>query len=248
MNSQGIRADSLRVSKIENIVPRNKKDLMKILGIIQWFRPYLRNISLKTSFLSEMIKKSSVFKWNELEQSSLEEIICEINKETLLNHPNFEEIFILMCDASEDERGSVLVQSDKLIGFFSVKWNVNELNYSIAEKETLIVLKSFTHFKSIIFSSEILVKTDSKNSIPNKELSKRQQRWKLLMESYNYRIEHIDGESNVGADLISRLRALNSSNLEERPFSLDYNEIESNQFNDGRINNLKIEIKLKLLE
>ncbi|KAG0420015.1 Transposon Tf2-11 polyprotein, partial [Dictyocoela roeselum] len=132
---------------------------------------------------------------------------------TKLAYPDPNSDFSLETDASENAMGSVLSQNKKPIGFYSYKFNESEKNYTVAEKELFAIIMSLLYFKPIIFTNRIIIHTDNKNLIPDKSISNRIQRWKLLIEEFNYEIKHIDGNKNVVADALSRINLMKADEL-----------------------------------
>jgi hypothetical protein len=134
ISKDGVKADVSRVSKFKGFIPKSKKHVQKILGVINWYRPYLKDLSKEISTISNIIKKETTFKWNEENSKTLELILNKISEQTLLNYPEFNKPFILEKDASDIGIGAVLRQEHKIIGFYSYKLSKSELNYSIVEK------------------------------------------------------------------------------------------------------------------
>ncbi|KAG0437044.1 Retrovirus-related Pol polyprotein from transposon [Dictyocoela muelleri] len=60
------------------------------------------------------------------------------------------------------------------------------------------------HFKPLIFGTKVNIFTDNKNLLFKGELTKRMHRWLLLLEEYNYTLNHLTGEDNGEADILSR--------------------------------------------
>ncbi|KAF9761438.1 Retrovirus-related Pol polyprotein from transposon 17.6 [Nosema granulosis] len=140
----------------------------------------------------------------------------EIATKMRLKFPDYNKKFILECDASDIGIGSVLRQEDRIIGYFSKKLQGAELNYSIVEKEYLAILLSLIHFQKIIQGSYTEAYTDSRNCIyESKKTTSRINRWKLLMNEFNYKKVHIKGEDNVIADHLSRCFHIQTNKLEE---------------------------------
>ena len=52
-----------RANRLFDKMPKTKKEISKILGTIQWFRKVLKNASLKTEFLSRLLRKEVRFEW-----------------------------------------------------------------------------------------------------------------------------------------------------------------------------------------
>lgn len=110
-------------------------------------------------------KKNSLFVWNETDTSLLKQVFNKIKEETLLHYPDFSKEFVLETDACDIGCGAVLKQENNLIGFFGFKFNPSERNYTIMEKEALGITRSIQHFRTLIFNSKIIVKTDNANNI-----------------------------------------------------------------------------------
>ncbi|KAG0441877.1 Transposon Tf2-6 polyprotein [Dictyocoela muelleri] len=213
LSPDGVKPVIDKVEPLRKIKPKNKRHIQKILGVINWFRGFIHNASKKTLFLTSKLRKEIPFSWSQNDQNELRSIIKEIEKEVILNYPNYEKSFTLETDASETVLGAVLLQESKPIGFYSYKLNHSELNYSIIEKETLAVLKALHHFRPIIFDSKVIIHTDNMNLIPDKKLTSRIQRWKMLLQEFDITVKQIEGNKNFIADTLSRLTVINENSL-----------------------------------
>ena len=185
---------------------------MRVLGLIQWYRNFVRDGSQRTLFLSEKLKKDKKFSWTAEDQRKWLEVLKEIKEETLLRQPNFAEPFDLPTDASDSGIGATLSQRNNLIGYFSCNKNATETNYSIVKRETIVIVRYFEHFKTLLLGAEVRVYCDNANSLFTKPLTKRTERWKLLLEQFNYSLQHIAGKENKGADHLSQLNHLSVDN------------------------------------
>lgn len=65
------------------------------------------------------------------------------------------------------------------------------------EKETLAILKSVSHFKNIIYGTEINIFTDNSNLLSRKNYTKRINRWIILLNEMNINMKHIKGVDNA---------------------------------------------------
>ncbi|KAG0439261.1 Retrovirus-related Pol polyprotein from transposon opus [Dictyocoela muelleri] len=86
---------------------------------------------------------------------------CEIKYDLILLSQDFNFPLSLFYDASDIGIGSVLMQIDKVIGYYSKKYTQCEKNYTVVEKEVLAILKSVQHFKQNIFNTKINIYTDN---------------------------------------------------------------------------------------
>jgi hypothetical protein len=185
ISKEGLRADISKIVELKNKIgkPRNIKELRIIVGLLNWFRPYLSNLSCKIVTITNKLKNNELKNWKEEDTKCIYDILAEIEKKTLLHHPDFTKPFKLHTDASNYGIDAVLTQENNLIGLYSKKLTKSELNYSNVEKECYAVVKGLIHFKTIVFNSHVRIHTDNMNIMYAKELdNNRYQRWKIILE------------------------------------------------------------------
>ncbi|KAG0438548.1 Retrovirus-related Pol polyprotein from transposon [Dictyocoela muelleri] len=76
----------------------------------------------------------------------------------------------------------------------------------------MAILESLKHFKPLIFSSKVNILTDNKNLTFGGNLSKRINRWLLLLEEYNFSLKHVSSTNNNEADILSRAMIIQDEN------------------------------------
>ncbi|KAG0439393.1 Transposon Tf2-9 polyprotein [Dictyocoela muelleri] len=207
INGDFIKPDVSKLSNVKRFgVPKNKKQLMKIIGSIQWFRPYIHNLSDKINPLTSKLKNEMKFKWDEKDTSILNNIYECIENPPKLHYPDLSEPFKLFTDARMNAIGSILIQNNKIISLYSNKLSEVEKRYTSAEKEMLSAYNSLQNFKNIILGSKILVYTDNKNIVSNSyDPIKRIERWKMTLQEFDYSMNYYQRKLNCGADTLSRM-------------------------------------------
>ena len=131
----------------------------------------------------------------------------------LLIHPNYNEPFILQCDASQDGVGCVLIQLDsegieKPVAYMSKKLNRAQRNYSTSEQECLAAVLGVNKFRAYIEGHPFKILTDHaslKWLMQQKDLTGRLARWSLKLQGFDFMIEHRRGNLNVVPDALSRM-------------------------------------------
>ncbi|RDX86171.1 Retrovirus-related Pol polyprotein, partial [Mucuna pruriens] len=132
----------------------------------------------------------------------------------ILQAPNLELPFELMCDASNLALGVVLGQRagvDKpvhVIAYASRTMDSAQLNYTTTEKELLVIVFALDKFRSYLLGSKIIVFSDHAAlrfllKKPNAKL--RLIRWILLLQEFNIEIKDKKGAKNSIADHLSRI-------------------------------------------
>lgn len=128
-----------------------------------------------------------------------------------LHRPDFDLPFILQTDASEVGMAAVLYQEkeDKkfIISYASAKFNKTQQRYHINEQECLAVVWRIKKYRAYLEDQPFLLKTDNKSLLwlnSAKDSNAKLTRWFLLLQEFNFRVEHCAGKANELPDLLSR--------------------------------------------
>lgn len=195
--------------------PNTKKELMRFLGMVGYYRSFCRNFSSVVEPLTALLKKDTQFVWSDRCRQAFENVKALLCAAPVLAAPRLNEAFSLQVDASNVGAGAVLLQAgdhgvEKPVAFFSRKFNKYQLNYSVIEKEALALIWALQHFDVYLGSglTPLVVYTDHNpltflRSLQNP--NQRLMRWALFLQPYHLDIRHIKGSENVVADALSRL-------------------------------------------
>ena len=206
------------VAKVEAIhqypVPRDKRDIMRFLGMAGYYRKFCHNFATIAAPLTELLQKKQKFMWTQNCQAAFEKIKAVLLMAPVLRAPDFSKLFKLFVDASDIGVGGVLLQEDKdgidhPVCYFSRKLDSHQRNYSTCEKETLALLLSLQHFDIYLRPTvaPVQVYTDHNPLVfisKMKNHNQRLLRWSLALQEYDLEIRHVKGRDNVIADALSR--------------------------------------------
>lgn len=147
--------------------PSTKKELMRFLGMVGYYRGFCKNFSTVVVPLTNLLKTKVPFVWSTDCQEAFDGIKSLLCSTPVLAAPRFDHPFVLQVDASFVGAGAVLLQADeqgvdRQISFFSKKFNRYQLNYSVIEKEALSLIWALQHFAVYVDSGvkPIVVYTD----------------------------------------------------------------------------------------
>lgn len=210
---KGISMDPSKIKTIQDFQPpKTQKQVRAFLGFINFYRKYIRDLSLLTEKLSQLTKKNQVWKWEEEQQQTFEQIKQCFLEDIIIKYPNFKQPFFLATDASNTHIGAELYQIDtdgqhRTIGFTSRTLNEAERRYYTTEKELLAIVFACKKYRNYILGHVTNLLTDHQaltflNSC--KLLNARIMRWSVQIQEFNLQIQHIAGKENIGADTLTR--------------------------------------------
>lgn len=239
----GISCDPERVEAIWKITaPKDKTDLQKLFGMINYVREYVPNLSEVSNPLRELLKSNVIFDWQKPHDDCLEQIkIMIANAPTLQSFDETKEVTI-ETDASKSGVGCCVMQEGKPIAFASRSLSDTEVGYAQVEKEMLAVVFSCKKFHHYIYGRNVTIRSDHKPlvSVIKKDIHKipnaRLQRMRLSLIKYRMNLIHVPGKELYVADLLSRYynKEDNSPDIE------DLNEfVHSINITDERIEDFK---------
>lgn len=216
-----IKPDPDRLEAINQMQgPKNKRDLQTLLGVLNFMRTFIPNLSDKTAPLRELIKNNVLFNWTDLHSKILDEIKTEIMNSTILVPFDTTKDIVIQCDASQYGLGCCLLQDGKPISFASRSLTTAEQNYAQIEKEMLSIIFACTKFHFYTYGRPVRVINDHKPllGILKKEFHKiasaKLQRMRLKLLNYDVNLEYAPGKTIQLADYLSRYM-INTTDSEE---------------------------------
>jgi len=142
----------------------------------------------------------------------------KITSQPVLALPRRKEKFRVETDASGHAIEGVLSQEQdgkwKLIAFLSRTMQPAEMNYKIYNKELLAIVETLAKWRQYLLNAAetFEIWMDHKNLKYFQEshkLNRRQARWYLKLQDYNFTLQHIPGKMNTQVDILLRKDQIN---------------------------------------
>lgn len=217
ISGDGIKPLESRILAIKSLkLPSSKKQLQSYLGMINYCRKFIPNLSIMCKLLynifrSEISNKCMMEQLGSEEiQKVFENLKIAMPEITLLTISDRTKQFILTTDASKVGISAILSQlqnnKEKIISFFSSVHNDAQSRYSTTDQELLALISAVKHFRHYLLGQKFILRTDHKALIymmKTKDESTRIYRWSLLLQEYDFELQHIRGVNNF-TDYLSR--------------------------------------------
>ena len=133
--------DESKIKAIQEWDPPTKvPQLRSFLGLVNYYRRFIKGYSTRAAPLTDLLKKSKAWTWDEKCQQAFEDLKKAITEDPVLALPNHTKVFEVHTDAFDFAIGGVLIQERRTIAFESRKLNDKERRYTVQEKEMTAII------------------------------------------------------------------------------------------------------------
>ncbi|XP_044511506.1 uncharacterized protein LOC123229651 [Mangifera indica] len=209
----GWRVDKSKIDLIKSLPhPTCVREVRSFLGHAGFYRRFIKDFSKIAQPLSRLLQKNVQFEFDRECKKAFDQLKEHLISAPIVQPPNWELPFEIMCDASNYAIGAVLGQKSGKIScviyYASRTLDNAQRNYSTTEKELLAVVFALEKFRSYLLGTKVIVYSDHaalKYLLSKRESKPRLIRWILLLQEFDLEIRDRKGAENSVADHLSRL-------------------------------------------
>jgi hypothetical protein len=206
VGKDGIGVDPKKIEAMQDWPhPKNLKSLRGFLGLIGYYRKFVKNYGKIAAPLTTLLKKNS-FTWTPVASQAFQTLKIAMCTTSVLALPDFKKTFVLECDTSGKGIGVVLMQEGRPLAFTSKQLSKKNLGKPIYEKEMLAILHAVELWHPYLLGKRFQIKTDYQSLkcfLEQCLSSQEQQKWVTKLFGYDYEIIYNKGKDNVVADALS---------------------------------------------
>lgn len=223
ISEKGLTPDDAHIKALLNIKsPTSLKEIRSVLGMLNFYRRFIANYSMKMEPITSLLKKGVKEFWNPTAETALRSLLKELTQKPCLIFPDFSKSFVLQTDASKKGLGAVIFQDlgkgRQPVAFFSRTLTAAEKNYPTAGLEALAIVFGVRKGFQYLHGQEFIIETDHKALAYIQKWKNKNSmiaRWWLELQEVasKAKITYIKGSENVTADVLSRLFSLEEVTL-----------------------------------
>lgn len=211
-DSHGVRPDEDRIKAIDELkCPTNRTELQRILGTVNYLRPFIPHLAEICSPFHSLLKKNTLWQWTSRNTEQFNQLKKAIRNAALLTPFDPQKPITIQADASKMSLGCALFQNGQPIMYASRSLSNSEISYAQIEKEMLSISYAFQKFHYFVYGHKnIEVHTDHSPllSIVSKGIpqitNNRLRRLRLKLLNYQFSLKFVPGKHLHVADLLSR--------------------------------------------
>ncbi|RDX87269.1 Retrovirus-related Pol polyprotein from transposon 17.6, partial [Mucuna pruriens] len=207
VSNRGIEVDKSKINIITSLPnPTSVWEVRSFLGHAGFYRRFIKNFSKLALPLSRLLQKDVDFNFDQPCMEAFQELKNKLTSAPILQAPNWDLSFELMCDASNSALGAVLGQRAgvdqpmHVIAYASRTMDPAHQNYTTTEKELLAIVFALDKFRSYLLGLRIVVFSDHaalRYLLKKPDAKLRLIRWMLLLQEFDKKIRDKKGVENL---------------------------------------------------
>ncbi|KAF8096347.1 hypothetical protein N665_0311s0001 [Sinapis alba] len=214
ISEKGIEIDKAKIEVMTSLQPPDSvKGIISFLGHAGFYRRFIQDFSKIARPLTRLLCKDTKFHFNSECLEAFHTIKGALVSAPIVQPPDWELLFEVMCDANDYAVGVVLGKRKEkklhVIYYASRTLDDAQCNYATTEKELLAIVFAFEKFRSYLVGSKVIVHIDHaalRYLLSKKDAKPRLLRWILLLHEFDLVIKDKKGIENGVAYHLSRLK------------------------------------------
>ena len=115
VSKRGLKVDKAKIEVIANLPPpKCGKDIRSFLGHAGSYRRFIQDFSKIAKPLCKLLAKEAIFEFDDAYINSIETLKRSFTSALVLQPPNWDQLFEIICDVSNFAMGIVLGQRKKV--------------------------------------------------------------------------------------------------------------------------------------
>ena len=200
--------------------PKNVKHVRSFLGLVAFYRKFIKGFADIARPLTDLTKKDKPFIWEEQQETAFNTLKNALITAPVLAYPDFSKPFSITTDASGYAIAGVLSQThedgEHPVIYASRTLKDAERRYTTTERECLAVIYAVMQFRVYLLGQKFRIFTDHKSLqflLTIKQPSSRLARWAMTLLEYEFDIIHKSGTAIPHADALSRAAYTDINNI-----------------------------------
>jgi len=154
ITAHGVAMDQDKVEAVSSWPqPHSPRGLRGFLGLAGYYRRFIQNYRTIAAPLTALLRKAA-FVWSPEATEAFETLKKALSTAPVLQLPNFDNTFVVDCDASGTGFGAVLHQGQGALAFFSRPFAARHLKIAAYERELIGLVQVVRHWRPYLWGRQ----------------------------------------------------------------------------------------------
>lgn len=207
-SEEGVKPDDGIIKTIMEFKrPDNIKSTQSFLGLANYYRRFIKDLSKIAAPLYKLTQKTTAFIWKDECESAFTTLKKLLTSAPILSYPDFKKEFIITCDASGEGVGAVLEQENRVIVYASKVLSATKKRWSATELELYAIVFGCQEFKCYVLGTKFKIYSDHRplsGILKVRDTTARIIKLQQKLSEFDYEIIYKKGRENSVADFLSR--------------------------------------------
>ncbi|XP_039855366.1 uncharacterized protein LOC120713480 [Panicum virgatum] len=159
ISADGVAMDPAKVQAVHDWPqPRSARAMRGFLGLAGYYRRFVRDYGAIAAPLTALLRKEG-FHWSAEATAAFEALKMAVTSAPMMRLPDFDQQFVVECDASTHGFGAVLVQDKHPIAFFSRPVAPRHRSLAAYEHELIGLVHTIRHWRPYLWGRRFLPRT-----------------------------------------------------------------------------------------
>ncbi|GJW70101.1 putative reverse transcriptase domain-containing protein [Tanacetum coccineum] len=123
IDSQGLHVDPAKIEAVKNWTsPTTPTEIRQFLGLAGYYRRFIKDFSKIAKSLTELTQKNKKYIWGKDQESAFQLLKQKLCEAPILALPEGNDDFVVYCDASHQGLGAVLMQREKVMKSYMIRY------------------------------------------------------------------------------------------------------------------------------
>ncbi|GBG77112.1 hypothetical protein CBR_g23437 [Chara braunii] len=212
LDGDGIWPEDSTIASIRDWpTPKTLTELRSFLGLASYYRKFVRNFSTIAAPLHRLLKKETIWKWDQDSTSAFKKL-----KKALIEYPVLKVSdpslpFVVTTDASQYGMGVVLQQDDgngyRPVEFMLARLPSAKVAASTYERGFYAPRQALDHWKHYLLGRHFKVYSDHETLRwlkTHAKMTPKLTRWAVEINQFDFELKPVKGKYSVVADALSR--------------------------------------------
>ena len=164
VSASGVSVDS---EKVEVVISWERSkyvfDIRSFLGLAGYYKRFTEDFSRLATPMTRLTQKEVKFVWDDLCERAFQELKRRLTSTPILIVPERGQRYIVYCDTSNGELGSVLMQPRRVVAYGSRQLKTYEQNYPTHDMELAAVGFALKIWRQYLYGEQFEVFSDHKS-------------------------------------------------------------------------------------